>query len=140
VTRLLYADSGAFIALLYCRDRAHERVSSYFRHLRQEGDLLVTSEAVIAETATRLRYDTGLVATLAFGKVLAEAVGLRTLHIRESDEDLRREAFKILAQYSDLSLSYADAVGAAIARERRIDAVFGLDNHFRVMGFSLEPG
>ncbi len=40
---------------------------------------------------------------------------------------------------TDRRLSYADGIGAAIAEERRVDAVFGLDNDFRVMGFALEP-
>ncbi|MFZ0216777.1 MAG: PIN domain-containing protein [Candidatus Dormiibacterota bacterium] len=139
MTRLLYADSGAFIALLYRRDHDHERVSAHLRRLRQTGDVLVTCEAVISETVTRLRYDAGLDATRRFRRVLTAGAALGSLEVRESDEGLRQAAFDVLAQYGDLRLSYADAMGAAIARERRVDAVFGLDNDFRVMGFQLEP-
>ncbi|MGH8897432.1 MAG: type II toxin-antitoxin system VapC family toxin [Egibacteraceae bacterium] len=139
MSRTIYIDSGAFIALLYRRDRAHERVSAHFRTLRQAGDLLVTSEPVIAETVTRLRYDAGLASALAFRKILDQGMATGSLVVRESDDRLRRAAFVIFERYADLRLAYADAVGAAIARERRVDAVFGLDNDFRVMGFVLEP-
>ena len=139
MTRLLYADTGAFIALLYVRDQSHELVSNHLQALSSARDRLLTSEPVIAETVTRLRYDAGLPRVESFRRVLQQAVSQGVLTIRESSEDLRQEAFAVLSRYADLRLSYADAVGAAIAAERRVDAVFGLDNDFRVMGFALEP-
>jgi predicted nucleic acid-binding protein len=44
-----------------------------------------------------------------------------------------------MARFPDLKLSYADAVGAVVAREVRAAAVFGLDDDFRHLGFALEP-
>ena len=44
-----------------------------------------------------------------------------------------------MGQYDGLSLSYADAVGAASARSRGAEAVLGLDSDFRVLGFRLLP-
>jgi predicted nucleic acid-binding protein len=139
VSRLLYADTGAFIAVVYGRDRAHLTVSAHLRSLADAGDRLITSEPVISETVTRLRYDAGLRRVAAFREVVLRAVGQNFLSIRESSPELRRSAFGVLEQYEDLRLSYADAVGAVVAREGRADAVFGLDNDFRVMGFALEP-
>lgn len=139
MSRLVYADTGAFIALVWSRDRAHSAVSRHLALLVASGDRLVTSEPVVAETVTRLRYDAGLPAALAFRDVVQRAVAQNLLTIRESGDDLRRSAFGVLAQYADLRLSYTDAVGAVIAREQRVDAVFGLDNDFRVMGLTLEP-
>lgn len=139
MSRTLYTDTGAFLALLYRRDRDHERVRAHFQALRRAGDRLVTSEPVIAETVTRLRYDAGLERVLAFRAVIDRSVAGGALAIRESDPALRRAAFEVMQRYGDLSLSYAGATGAAISGERRIDAVFGLDNDFRAMGFSLEP-
>lgn len=44
-----------------------------------------------------------------------------------------------MERYEGLALSYADAVGAVVARRVRADAVFALDNNFRIMGFTVEP-
>ncbi len=137
--RTLYVDTGAFIALLWRRDRAHRRVGAHFTRLRAAGDLLVTSEPVIGETATRLRYDAGLQAALAFQRILEDAIADGSLRVREGDPRLRTAAFAVMARYADLRLSYADCVGAAVAREIRADALFGLDEDFRIMGFALEP-
>jgi predicted nucleic acid-binding protein len=139
VSRLLYADTGAFIALIFRRDQAHQSVSDHFRKLRASGDRLVTSEPVVAETVTRLRYDVGLPAVRAFRALVEQAGDRGTLVVRESDVKLRAAAFDVLNRFADLRLSYADAVGAAIAEQRRVDAVLGLDHDFRIMGFTLEP-
>lgn len=139
MSRLVYADSGAFIALMYERDDAHEPISEHLRVLAAAGDRVITCEPVISETVTRLRYDAGLRHVLKFRSVLQRAVEQGFVSVRESGDDLRQSAFDILTQYGDLRLSYADAVGAAIGRDRRVDAVFGLDNDFRVMGFVVEP-
>lgn len=137
--RTVYADTGAFIALLWARDQDHGRVREHFLRLRREGDLLVTSEPVIAETATRLRYDAGVATALAFHEALEGAEAAGTLRVRYGDARLRWAAFEVMRRYRDLRLSYADCVGAAVAREMRVDAVFGLDADFRAMGFVLEP-
>jgi predicted nucleic acid-binding protein len=136
--RIVYVDTGAWIALLWMRDRAHQKVAHHFRGIAKSSQL-VTSEPAIAETATRLRYDAGLPATLAFHRYLEEAVKLGMLRIRDTDPALRRQAFAIMEQHGDLTLSYADCIGAAVAREVRASAVLGLDNDFRVLGFALEP-
>lgn len=140
MSRLVYTDSGVFIALVYTRDRWHQRVATYFRALRAAGDRLLTSEPVIAETVTRLRYDAGPRAVSAFGHILAVAEADGSLVVRESDGDLRHAAIGLMEQYADLRLSYADAVGAVISRGRHVDGVFALDDDFRVLGFAIEPG
>jgi predicted nucleic acid-binding protein len=138
--RAIYVDTGAFIALIWRRDRAHERAREHFDRLRRDRDLLVTSDPVIGETTTRLRYDAGLPSVTAFVRIVEDAVAAGALRIRDTDPKLRRAAFDIMSAYADLSLSYVDCVGAAVAREIRADAVFGLDRDFRAMGFLLEPG
>jgi uncharacterized protein len=135
---MVYVDSGAFIALLRRKDRDHERVVKHLVRLREAGDRLVTSDAVVSETATRLRYDVGVDGALAFRHLL-DAAG-RQLLVRDSDATTRAAAFDLMAGYADLRLSYADCVGCVVARSVRASAVFGLDDDFRVLGFALEPG
>jgi len=43
------------------------------------------------------------------------------------------------SSYSDLSVSFADCVGAVTAREAPGAAVIGLDNDFQVLGSPLMP-
>lgn len=137
--RTVYIDTGAFIALIWRRDRAHQRARAHLLALRRQRDRLVTSEAVIAETTTRLRHDAGLPAVAEFRRILDSAVARGELSIRYGDERLRARAFDVMAQFAALMLSYADCVGIAVAREARADAVFGFDDDFRAAGLAVEP-
>lgn len=101
--------------------------------------MLLTSNLVIAETATRLRYDASLSVALGFRGLVDEAVEAGLLLVRHSDGELDGKAWDVMEQYGDLTLSFTDCVGAVTAREGSAAAVFGLDADFRVLGFALEP-
>lgn len=137
--RRVYVDTGAFIALMSRRDQDHERVTAHFRALRAARDVLLTSDPVIGETVTRLRYDAGLAAVARFRDVVGEGVARAHLHIYDSGPELRADALRQMHRFDSLVLSYADAVGAVVARRARADAVFALDHDFRIMGFAVEP-
>ena len=133
-------DTGALIALIWQRDRDHERVRDHYLELRASGDALITSNLVLAETATRLRYDAGLRHSLAFRTVIDEAVASGRLSVRYTDAELDSRAWDVLERYADRALSFTDCVGAVTARDARASSVFGLDADFSVLGFAVEPG
>lgn len=136
----VHVDTGAFIALIWQRDRAHRPVRDAFAELRRDNVPLQTCDPVIGETATRLRYDVGLDATLRFHDLVEQAARAGQLAIVESSPELRTAAFELMGRFDGLSLSYADAVGAATAQAHGCERVFGLDSDFRVLGFQLVPG
>jgi predicted nucleic acid-binding protein len=94
---------------------------------------------VLAETATRLRYDAGLGSALAFRDLVDEAESRGSLTIRRVDAELERKAWAVMERYRDLALSFTDCAGAVTAREASAAAVFGLDRDFLALGFALEP-
>ena len=100
---------------------------------------MLTSNLVLAETATRLRYDAGLSAALTFRDFLQRATDSGRLAVRYNDPDLDREAWALMERYAGRSLSFADCVGAVTAREASAAAVFGLDADFAILGFAVEP-
>lgn len=137
--RTVYVDSGAFIALLYGNDRDHKLVRDHYLRLRSQRDRMVTSDPVVGETATRLRYDAGLGTVLEFRQRISQAVTGGFLRIVDVDPSVRSAAFDVIAKHHALELSYADAVGAVVANLVRADAVFGRDEDFVDLGFSVEP-
>lgn len=135
----VYVDTGAFIALIWTRDRAHAAVRAAFETVRDRGARLVTCDPVVGETATRLRYDAGLPATMAFHDLVQQAVTAGQLDVVESSVGLRAEAFDLMGRFDGPRLSYADAVGGAVAHRHGVSSVLGLDGDFRVLGFHLLP-
>ena len=111
----------------------------HYRRLIESRDTLLTSNLVLAETATRLRYDAGLRAAVAFRALVDEAAAGGLLTVRYTDAELDSQAWDLMEQYADLRLSFVDCVGAVTARAARAAAVFGLDADFAALGFALEP-
>lgn len=111
----------------------------HYGRLRERRDGLLTSNLVLAETATRLRYDAGRPAALAFRDLMDEAVAGGSVVVRYADAELDGKAGAVMERYADRSLSFVDCVGAVTAREAGAAAVFGLDADFTVLGFALEP-
>ena len=111
----------------------------HYAKLKQEDATLLSSNLVIAETATRLRYDAGLPAALAFKALLEEAVEAGSLGLRYADAELDARAWALMEQFAALALSFTDCVGAVTARDARAETVFGLDADFTRLGFALEP-
>lgn len=136
----MYVDTGAFIALIWRRDQAHSRIAEHYRRLSRESARLVTSNLALAETATRLRYDAGLSAALTFRDLIERSEETGRLTVRHADPDLDGEAWRLMEQFADRHLSFADCAGAATARLAGATAVFGLDADFATLGFALEPG
>lgn len=56
---MIFIDTGAWIALTDRSDQYYLEAQQIYTRLNREGQRLVTSDSVIDETVTRLRYDTG---------------------------------------------------------------------------------
>ena len=137
--RLLYVDTGYFLALALRRDVHHVVAVAHFTALAAGSATLLTTDAVIGETLTRLRYDGGVAPVTIFARSIEAMASGGTLRIEESAPTSRAQAVDLVARYDTRPLSYADALGAVVARRHDVDAVLGFDEDFRMLGFALEP-
>lgn len=101
---------------------------------------MLTTNYVVDESATRLRYDSGLRAALAFRSMLQAAGRTGSLRILWVDPRTEAQGWDLLAGSADVRLSLTDAISAAVARRSRIGRIFGFDEDFRALGFELLPG
>jgi predicted nucleic acid-binding protein len=136
----VFVDTGAWIALGSERDRYHPAARKHLASLLDRRVPLVTSNYVVAETATRLRYGEGLQSALRFRTSLQRVAATGQLRMAWIDPRLEAEGWEILRQHSSVKLSLADATSAAVARHRRIQEIFGFDRDFEALGFTVTPG
>lgn len=54
---------------------------------------------------------------MAFHRLVQQAVATGQLDVVESSSGLRTRAFELMGRFGDLRLSYADAVGGAVAHQ-----------------------
>lgn len=55
---MIFVDTGAWIAILNRRDQHYQEAVAIYNRLQQRQTRLLTTDYVIDETITRLRYDT----------------------------------------------------------------------------------
>ena len=132
-------DTGAWIGVAAARDEVHEAAAAYARHLAARKTLLVTSNYVLAEAYTRIRYDDGHPKALVFDALIQEIVRRRQLAIRWITPSLHEEGLGLFKRYDDHDFSVVDCTSFVVARRLRIRDVFGFDRHFVTMGFALRP-
>lgn len=104
-----------------------------------ESAVLLTSNYVLSETYTRLRYDVGHREAVRFHRVVERAKNEKKLKIVYVDEEIELEAWKIFERYSDQIFSFVDCTSFVICRRNRVDEVFAFDQDFIIAGFIVNP-
>ncbi len=87
------------------------------------------------ETFTRARYDFGYRAAAELYAFLRE----RDLTVLTFDEADEAKALDVLSRYEEHTLSFHDALCAAIMLRYGIYRVFAFDKHFATLGFEVFP-
>ena len=126
-----FVDTGAWLAMAVRRDQYHEAAAQYYRQLSSTRTRLLTSNYVLVETFTGIRYDDGHLQAVRFHTILEVEWVNRQIH---------EEAWSVFEQYSDQIFSLVDCTSFVIARTAGVDEVFGFDHGFETMGFLLRPG
>ncbi len=136
---MIFVDTGAWIALLNQRDQHHRDAVAVLEGLQQQQIRLLTTDYVIDETVTRLRYDTNHALAVTFLDRIALLVETEILTIAEIDKNVFAEAKKLFCQYDSarLSLSFTDCTSFVICRVNNVSEAFAFDHHFPIMGIDL---
>jgi predicted nucleic acid-binding protein len=138
--RTVFVDTGAWIALSVRQDQLHPSAAVHARRLARALTLLLTTNYVMLETHTYIRYHYDHQKVLAFDAVIQNLIQASRLTIAWVTEEVHRRALDIFREYDDQLFSIADCASFVIARDRKIREVFGFDRHFLTMGFILRPG
>lgn len=134
---MIFIDTGAWIALLNRRDQHHHDAVAAFNDLRQRQDRLLTTDYVIDETITRLRYDTNHALAVLFLNRIELLVETGILTIAEIDKDIFEDAKILFRQYDSARLSFTDCTSFVTCRVNSISEAFAFDRHFQIMGIDL---
>ena len=132
---MIFVDSGAWIALFSRRDQFHTEARAVQDSLRQQRAKLLTTDYIIDETVTRLRYDAGFQAADSFFCTIERAEGTDDLVVATIDRPTFEQAKRLFRQYSSEKLSFTDCTSFVVCQTYGISAAF--DQHFPIMGITL---
>ena len=129
----VFVDTGAWYAMTDRKDRDHESVVSA---LRENRGRLLTSNYVLDETLTLVRFRLGWRVSRELGEQLRTSNLTRLERISARDEEA---AWEIFSTYSDKSFSFTDCTSFALCRRLELPLCLAIDNDFRSFGLHCIP-
>ena len=132
---MIFVDTGAWIAILNPNDQHHREAIAIYRNLQQQKTRFLTTDYVIDETVTRLRYDTNHSLTVMFLDRIELLVEIGVLTIVQIDRDVFLKAIVLFRQYDAARLSFTDCTSFVVCRENNVGEAFAFDQHFPIMQY-----
>lgn len=136
----VFIDSAGWIAVAEDSERAHADAARYYRQLTGGKVQLWTTNYVVAETLTWLRYHIHHRRAVSFLGMVEAASSAARLTVEWITPERHNEGWRIFRDYVDQRFSLVDCTSFVVARQVEADAVFTFDSGFRTMGFITEPG
>lgn len=135
-----FIDTGAFCAFSDRRDHYHFVAVKQFSLLIRERSPLITSNFIVDETYTWIRYRLGHPQALEFLQRTRDSENQKLLRVVAITRPLEEKATSILKKFQDHELSYTDATSMALILEQKIPQTFTFDKHFYLIQVSVIPG
>lgn len=138
---MIFVDTGAFCAFSDRKDSCHQIAVRQFSLILKDKQPLITSNYIIDETYTWLRYRLGFEIAIQFLHRIREAESskprLEVVTINRAIED---KAIRLLEKYDDQDLSFTDATSLVLIKEKKVKKAFSFDRHFYLGSIELIPG
>ena len=121
------------------RDNLHRRARDFF-HQIAPSTRLVTSNYVLAETVTWLTYHGMRAGALRLKAMVEAAEATNLLDTAWVTPQVHGEAWDYFERFDTQDFSFCDCTSFVLCHSRKVDFVFGFDQHFRSVGLDLQPG
>ena len=132
----VFVDTGGWMACADRSDPAHVACTAARDATLEAGRLLITTDFVVDETLTLIRFRLGLAAANTWWQQIDGSARLRWERV---ENDRFERARNLFFQYRDKDLSFTDCTSFAVMRELRLTTVITTDGHFRQVGFDVLP-
>lgn len=127
----VFLDTGVFLALADEDDDHHTAAKPVYARLLQTRAQLCTSNFVLSEAYTLIRFKVNHQAAVEFMKRF-DQTGIRALRVSEANEQTAKAIFM---RYDDKDFSFVNCTSFALIDQHRLDHAFAFDSHFRQYRF-----
>ncbi len=132
----LFVDTAGWMACADGADAAHVKCCAVRDHALEGGQALVTTDFVVDETLTLIRFRLGVAAAEAWWQQIDGSQRVRWERIDSARFEKARELF---FKYRDKDFSFTDCTSFATMRDIRVTHALTTDRHFRQAGFQIVP-
>ena len=133
----IFVDTWAWYALADSADADHVTAKILNEQLLDQGHTFVTTNFVLSEAVTLIRYRLHHQAAVRFWETLHALIDAELVHFVRVTELHDIAAWEIFEHYADQRFSYTDCTSFAVMRDLGLQQVFTADHHFAILGFFL---
>jgi uncharacterized protein len=130
----IFVDTSAWLALNDRNDQYHSEAVSKLKNVTKQKIELITSEYIVDESITIIRYRVSHKAAVVFGDSLMNSTIVTVADITEEE---RFRAWMLFKKYDDKELSFTDCTSFALMNKLKLRKAFAFDDHFKQIGFEL---
>jgi predicted nucleic acid-binding protein len=136
---MIFVDTSAFLALVNEKDNSHAEAANFLEKIksgRVKIKKIITSDYIIDETLTRIRYSVGHQEAVEWGK---DIFASNVIEKFEVGREIFEIAWELFQTYGDKKLSFTDCTSFAIMKKKGIEKAFSFDEDFERIGFIQLP-
>ena len=133
----LFVDTAGWVGAADADDSKNSDICKARDQWLREGGILATTDYIIDETLTAIRFRLGLDAAEAWWN---QIVGSTRLRIEIIDDSRTEKSRFLFFRYRDKNFSFTDCTSFVGMKELHTWKALTLDHHFRQMGFDVLPG
>jgi len=130
----IFVDTSAWLALNDRNDQYYKKAVANSSRIKKDRIDLITSEYILDETITIIRYRVSHQAAVIFGESMS---GSRIVRIEDITEGHRLKAWEMFKKYEDKELSFTDCTSFVLMKHFKLNKAFTFDDHFRQMGYEI---
>ena len=134
MTAPLFVDTSAWYPLADGSHSRHQELASALRARVRQGQRIVTTNLVLAETHALILRREGREVALRFAGLTRRPPGTVVFSTFEREESAFRDW---LERFEDQDFSLTDAVSFVVMAEMGIQEALTLDRHFSTAGFTM---
>jgi uncharacterized protein len=134
---MVFWDTSAFLAIENRRDTHHHEAVSFRDSCFKEGRALITTDYILDESYTLIRFRAGYHIAVQFGEALR---GSRLLRIEHITPEIIEKAWQLFKNFSDHEFSFTDCTSFIVMERLHIQTAFTFDHHFKEYDrFTIRP-
>ena len=130
----LFVDTSAWLALNDRNDQYHSKAAARSAEIKRHRIELITSECILDESITLIRYRVSHQSAVIFGNSLLNSSIVR---IEDVNTEERHKAWEIFKKYGDKELSFTDCTSFVLMKNLKLRKAFTFDEHFKQIGFEI---
>ena len=137
VNSMIFVDTSAFLAIENRQDAHHSPALDFRDSCLRARQTLITSDYVLDESYTIIRFRAGYRIAVQFGEALRAS---QLLHVEFITPEIIDKAWQLFKAFTDHDFSFTDCTSFVLMESLHIPTAFTFDVHFKEYGrFHVKP-